>query len=391
MICPNCRNTINDRDVFCSYCGASLSQQQNNPAPMQTGSFPAQNNTYSPPPQNYGNYQNNGYQPQKAAAQAKETNPVIIFIITMMVGLMLMTAFLLFIKPGYLVHKEDKDASSTSAKNDEGKKSEDKKTTEKKTEKTDKKTKKTKKTKTEKPSDESAETAESEAETTRKGSEDSSEEETVTKKTEETTKKPDETTKKPETTKAPETTKPPETTAPPATTKSAEQQQVDADNEAYSEAMSYDTSARPSFDEFEWCYGQYGLTYIPPDNADMITNPLGFCGSWKAMIVYNPTNTSGSFQRELDNVIIGVNGDAVDLTIDWYYFEEPFSESYDMSDSPDTLFLGNAYDGSVVVSSTDYGVTIALTYFWKADGKEYALGTIATPDGIPAYIAMVRP
>ena len=418
MICPNCRAQINDGDTFCSYCGAMINRQTQNNTAEQTGSFPAQQNSYVPQQNNFNTPQNFN-QPNTNAAQqaaAKDTNPVLIFIITMMTGLMLFAAFLLFIKPGYLVHKSDPETAASESDNSKKSNGASDKT---KSEKTTKKTKK--ENSKEEPESKGAETTKKSSEdssegktTTKKETDESSEEEVTTKKTKKTaktekpketektsktektekpseTEKPTDTSKKEETTKPPETTSPPETTAPPETTRSEIQQKIEDDRAAYSEAMSYDTSERPSFDEFEWCYGQYGLIYAPPEGADMITNPLGYSGGWKSMIIYNPTNSSGSYSRELDNVIIGINSGAVDMTIDWYYFEEPFSESYDMSGDPDTLFLGNTFDGGFSVSSTDYTATIVLSYFWKADGKEYALGTIATADGIPAYIALVRP
>ena len=35
--------------------------------------------------------------------------------------------------------------------------------------------------------------------------------------------------------------------------------------------------------------------------------------------------------------------------------------------------------------------TIRLTQFYEKNGKQYAIGTMDTPDGIPALVALVRP
>ena len=35
--------------------------------------------------------------------------------------------------------------------------------------------------------------------------------------------------------------------------------------------------------------------------------------------------------------------------------------------------------------------TIRLTQFYEQSGKQYAIGTMDTPDGIPALVALVRP
>ena len=160
---------------------------------------------------------------------------------------------------------------------------------------------------------------------------------------------------------------------------------------AYAEAMAYSTNARPTFSEFDWCYGQFGLVYEPPGNADRITNSLGFSGGWKCMIIYNPTNNAGTFIRELDNVSIGVNGGAVDLTVDWYLMSNDAQAGLENEeDMADTLFLGSASNGGVSVSNAERNTSMNINYFWKDDGKEYALGTMRLSDGLEAYVALTR-
>ena len=152
--------------------------------------------------------------------------------------------------------------------------------------------------------------------------------------------------------------------------------------------MSLSTGDRPSFDEFEWCFGQGGLVYEAPAGAEMITEPLGYCGGWKAMVIYNPTNSAGTFMRELDNIDIEVNGDSAVITIDWYLMENDGNERYSEEDMEDSVFFGDVTDSGLYVSGA---AEISINSLWRENGRQYALGAIITSDGLPAYLAMVRP
>ncbi|MBQ8965411.1 zinc ribbon domain-containing protein [Ruminococcus sp.] len=362
MLCPVCNRQINGNDTFCSNCGNRL-----------TAGIPQNNYRSAVPPLQAQQPYQNAYQQPQPAAKTKEPNPVVIFSLTMLIGLVLMAGFMLFIKPGYLLNKDGDSAVSTQ-KSESRSSSKSEKTT----------SSRTKKTKREEPAVESEAESSSEAVTT-KIPDESSDSEKKSREEKTTTKlsgaeRPKETTTT--------TTAAAETKAPETTTKSAVEEDTERKMAAYAEAMSYDTADRPTFDEFEWCYGQFGLIYTPPEDADMITEPLGFSGGWKCMIIYNPTNYEGTYMREIDNVIISVNGDAVDMTFDWYYMEEPNSEPTYLTDLDDRTFFGDVV-GSGISAYND--VTVTVDYFWIEDGREFALGTVNMDDGIPAYLALVRP
>ncbi|MBQ2605139.1 MAG: hypothetical protein VZR27_05335 [Acutalibacteraceae bacterium] len=173
-------------------------------------------------------------------------------------------------------------------------------------------------------------------------------------------------------------------------TKRKSQPDYSENNAVYDEAMSYSTNERPTFDEFEWCFGQNGLLY-EPTGGERIMNDLGFSGGWKCMIIYNPTNISGTFIKELDNVEIGVNSGSVDLTIDWYLMSnDTQSEMVSEENMPDTLYLGLSLNGGVSAASEETQTSIVIQYFWKDSGKEYALGTMELSDGLSAYVALTR-
>ena len=66
-------------------------------------------------------------------------------------------------------------------------------------------------------------------------------------------------------------------------------------------------SERPRLEEFEWCFGQFGLIRQAPENAEYLSDVQSYNGGWKAMIIYDPDDSDGSFTRELDNITISVD------------------------------------------------------------------------------------
>jgi preprotein translocase subunit SecG len=167
---------------------------------------------------------------------------------------------------------------------------------------------------------------------------------------------------------------------------------ISDDTAASSEAMHYSTDERPTFNDFDWCYGQNGLVSTPPEGASLITNPYGFSGGWKSFMVYELDGVEGSNVREINNVNILINGDKADVTVSWYYGEVPYSEPFYHEVNETSHFSGNvtggvieAYGGAELNNSY-----VVFDRFWRADGKEYALGSMIIPSGKTIYIALVR-
>lgn len=84
MICPNCGKTINDGDIFCAYCRSRVNAQPT-PTPVQP------------------NYQQQTFQPN---APIKKNNTSALLAGLLACGV-LAAAFLLFVKPGYMLKKQD--------------------------------------------------------------------------------------------------------------------------------------------------------------------------------------------------------------------------------------------------------------------------------------------
>jgi len=189
----------------------------------------------------------------------------------------------------------------------------------------------------------------------------------------------------------------PETTTTVTTTK---QGSISDDAAAQAEASFYSTRDLPTVDEFNWCAGQFGLIKEAPGYAEPITNPLALTGGWKAMLVYEENPQTGYIDREIDNFEIFFEGNRVTVSIDWYLYLPAYSEITPI-DPSDTLITqlrgavnGTTIDATGTVNSTD-GVetgtlTLHLDSFWRSDGKQYGVGTLYLPNGSPTYVALVR-
>jgi len=341
MFCPKCGKQIKDDDIFCAYCGESIThgaQAPANPGPAQQTPYTLPNQA-APTPNNYSYPQQPNVFPKSGG---KKNGGMIAIIVTLSVLLAASVGIVIFL----LVKNSEDDSSggkSGGSKN----------------------------------AVVTSDTTESEVTTvteeTTSGTEPTTESTTVTAATTTTT----ETTTEPETTATETATEP--TTA------------ISADSAAKAEAAAYSTNDRPTFAEFDWCAGQFGLVSTPPPNAEVIENYYATGGGWKSMIVYEDTTGVG-ITREIDNIEIFFDGNRVTLTVDWYYVEPPYSEAYYMDEGTVTQFSG-AVNGSVIHTAADVNgetVTIDLHSFWKTDGKQYAIGALYLPDGTSNYLALVR-
>jgi hypothetical protein len=112
-------------------------------------------------------------------------------------------------------------------------------------------------------------------------------------------------------------------------------------------------------------------------------------GGWKALILYDPNNEYDSNAMEFLNINLAGTEDDLSLTFDWYliYWSNE-GESLDETGMEDTVFSGKWESSGLWASGAG---TIRLTHFYEQNQKQYAVGTMDTPDGIPAFIALVRP
>ncbi len=151
--------------------------------------------------------------------------------------------------------------------------------------------------------------------------------------------------------------------------------------------MNLSTEERPDLGDFLW-YTEDVLYNGVPSDANIIDNIGPLTGSWKALIIYDPNNEHNSSAMEFLNIALAGAAESLSLTLDWYQiFWANEGESFDETDMEDGVFLGKWENGGLWASGAG---TIRLTQFYKQSGKQYAVGTMDTPDGTPALVALVR-
>jgi len=148
------------------------------------------------------------------------------------------------------------------------------------------------------------------------------------------------------------------------------------------------TQERPDLGDFLWYTEDVQYNSVPTD-ANTIDNLGSLTGGWKALIIYDPDNSADSYAMEFLNIALAGTADDLSLTLDWYLiFWGGEGESFDETDMEDTVFRGKWENGGLWASGAG---TIRLELFYSLNDKQYATGTMDTPDGIPAFIALVRP
>jgi hypothetical protein len=151
---------------------------------------------------------------------------------------------------------------------------------------------------------------------------------------------------------------------------------------------SLSTEERPDLEDFLWYTEDVAYNGVPAD-ANIIDNIGPLTGSWKALILYDPDNEYDAGAMEFLNIALAGTAESLSLTLDWYQiFWTNEGESFDETDMEDSVFSGKWESGGLWASGAG---TIRLTQFYEQSGKQYAVGTMDTPDGTPALVALVRP
>ncbi|MCQ5127835.1 hypothetical protein NE454_25925 [Blautia producta] len=174
----------------------------------------------------------------------------------------------------------------------------------------------------------------------------------------------------------------PEDEAPPA---SAESGGVPSSEET---GVSLSTEERPDLEDFLWYTEDVAYDGVPSD-ANIIDSIGSLTGGWKTLIIYDPDNEYDAGAMEFLNIVLAGTAESLSLTLDWYQiFWANEGESFDETDMEDGVFSGKWENGGLWASGAG---TIRLTQFYEKNGKQYAVGTMDMPDGIPALVALVRP
>jgi hypothetical protein len=174
------------------------------------------------------------------------------------------------------------------------------------------------------------------------------------------------------------------------TTIPAENLDPSDENQTPKASLSVDlsTTKRPDLGDFLWYTEDVFYDGVPADIA-VIDDFNNLIGGWKGLIIYDPDNITGDNAMEFLNANIEGTENNLSLTLDWYLmFIAGEGSGFDETDMEDSVFNGKWENGGLWASGPG---TIYLTKFYELDNKQYAVGTIDTPDGIPAFIALVRP
>ena len=174
----------------------------------------------------------------------------------------------------------------------------------------------------------------------------------------------------------------PEEQTPPTTTESGG---VPSPEET---GASLSTEKHPDLEDFLWYTEDVAYDGVPSD-ANIIDNIDPLTGGWKAIIIYDPNDEYDAGAMEFLNIALAGTAESLSLTLDGnQIFWANEGESFDETDMEDGVFNGKWENGGLWASGAG---TIRLTQFYEQSGKQYAIGTMDTPDGIPALVALVRP
>lgn len=356
MFCPECGKQIDDASKACPGCGHSFETN----APVVQPVIPVI--------------------PEQPPARVSGTSSVKVFLITVFIGLAALAALMLFVTPGYLLNKDSGDSSSISGdavSSSSADSSEPETTT------------------TTAPPETTATTTT--AETT-----DTVSETTTKKTTSETTA-----TSKTTTTSSETTTATSETTTKPQTTTKKEQvtnvtkktTKKDSGSDKDNTVKLFTDQELASFDDFDWCYGQDSLVAFPPEDAQMLTQPDDYTGSWKGFMVYDPTEQTEDQLRETLNVSITYDktDSKIKVVLDPYYMQAGktgggLDQEY-VED--DIVFKGSTTGSGGIMANNSYeDATLLINSIYEIDSQQYALGQIqfndASGDMVYIYFALTR-
>ena len=153
-------------------------------------------------------------------------------------------------------------------------------------------------------------------------------------------------------------------------------------------SVNLSTEERPDLEDFLW-YTEDVIENGVPEGAQIIDSAEFVLGGWKGFILYDPNNNYGANSAELLNVDISGTGEELRLTLDWYLMLIPGeTQAYDETDMDDVVFEGEWIGGGI--QTFGWG-ELRLRRLYALEGKQYAFGSLETPDGIPALVALVRP
>ncbi len=177
-----------------------------------------------------------------------------------------------------------------------------------------------------------------------------------------------------------------------------------SDEEALKAAAFFSTDEAPNIMSFEWflyedMYNQVfretamGWDLMEPEleGKRPITNRQALNGGWQMLHVFDPARDMNSFCHYYATAVIETYDDnAQIITHNIIYMNPDTGEAWDMSTEPEQRHSGRwqADDSMMVVSDSE---ELDLLYYYEYNGRQYALGTSLSYDGIPGFFVLQRP
>lgn len=147
------------------------------------------------------------------------------------------------------------------------------------------------------------------------------------------------------------------------------------------------TGERPTREEFRWYLDDVQKNGVWKD-AVQFTGFDQMLGGWKAYIVYDPYRNMDSYAEEILNVELTGPAAEAHAVLDWYAMYWEGEAPYDESKQEDSIFSGSYENGEWYLTGSG---NIIISQFYTHGGKQYAFGTLLTPDGVIADLVLMRP
>lgn len=163
------------------------------------------------------------------------------------------------------------------------------------------------------------------------------------------------------------------------------------------ESKIMDTDGNTAFSLFDWYLdaldaGQNGDENIGKYNpiAGKITDPERLSGQWQALIVWDPDNKLGCYEKEYSLADVSGFGSEVSITFNPKISANAQNEETDISSRDSYGFNAEmADDGSIDFNPE--GMAFTIDYFYSDGIMQYAFGNMILQDGTEGRVVLQRP
>lgn len=154
-------------------------------------------------------------------------------------------------------------------------------------------------------------------------------------------------------------------------------------------SASLNTKAKPAVADFQGWFINGAMKSGKPGGVSTLSDLSDISGSWKAFLFLDPSNKNGEKAQTFATMTFDGTNDRIKVYLKRFYTHffngnEIMDES---SEAPD-FFSARWKAGQLIASGVG---SFIISDFWEQGGKQYAIGTFTTQDGISAPMGLVRP